>query len=159
VVAASNSQTKEVSVKTKLAIGFLLIWVAAIGVGPSPVLAGDMQALRGTWKGEIDTSGAHSGAFREGPQRVLIVQSVEQVEGNWVVKARFGVDEQKHGRVNVNVESTDPIKLRFETGAGNDVQLTVSEDMKAMKGLFFSRTGGGRGSQAQRIISLKKVEP
>jgi hypothetical protein len=108
---------------------------AAETTGPGPLPASSLRApaaelpplLVGRWEGEVELSV---------PSRVLVVESVAEREGKWVVDARYGISDHDLTPLPAALEiAGDRIHLRFVTELASRVSLTLHRD-RTLRGSF-----------------------
>ncbi len=136
--------------------GSVVLIVAAVaaiegvteGATPNPT------ALVGKWQGEISLQAdARSPQLRaDGQERTLVISSVKWVDESkrWDVVARYGIGTRLFP-VDVEVKVDEKARIQFVTGAGAQVQLTLSDDQN-LSGTFMPK-----GSQIY-FMRFKKVE-
>jgi hypothetical protein len=138
--------------RTATALGILLACLLMTCV--ASVTAADLQPLIGTWKGSIDISGARHDQFKEGPDRLLVIESVEQVDGKWVIKAQYGFDEKTLQKTDIKLDGSNPVKIRFDTESGNYIRLQLDDTLKTLSGNWSSR-----GNMAFKKVAFTKIVP
>ena len=106
---------------TTLAAAVVGVLLAISPVFPQADLA---KSLVGKWEGDIQLI-ASVGSSGD-PNRTLINESVDQKEGKWVARGRYGVTGKGLGKVDIEVdESSGRPSIRFVTGAGSTVRLSL----------------------------------
>jgi hypothetical protein len=94
----------------------------------------------------------------ENPKRILVVESVNQVDGRWVAKGRYGTPAGLI-RVKISVETGDKgVDLSWTGPSGNQFQLNLLRD-KHLVGkvtLTSEQSKSGTGSR-DRALKLEKV--
>jgi hypothetical protein len=108
-----------------------LAWLTAAA---APVAAQpDLPALLvGRWEGQI--TGISSGDL--GPNRALVIKSVEQKDGKWVAAANWGVPGKGMPSTEVSVQVIDgtPILDFMSGGVRGGAKVSLRLDGKILKG-------------------------
>jgi hypothetical protein len=83
------------------------------------------KLLVGKWEGDVQFQGS-AGSAQSNPSRTLIIESVDQKDGRWAAKGRYGMTGRGMARADIEVEEsgTRPA-VRFVTGAGSTVRLSL----------------------------------
>ncbi len=86
---------------------------------------GDLaKSLVGKWEGDIQLRASVGSA--DARNRTLNIESVDQKEGKWVARGRYGVTGKGLSKVNIEVdEGSGRPSIRFLTGAGSIVGLSL----------------------------------
>jgi hypothetical protein len=112
------------------------------------------KALVGRWEGEQE----YLLISAENPKRILVVESVNQVDGRWVANGRYGTPAGLI-RVKIAVETGDKgVDLSWTGPSGNQFQLNLLRD-KHLVGkvtLTSEQSKSGTGSR-DRALKLEKV--
>jgi hypothetical protein len=131
---------------------WLALLVAGLLTGPGLAAGQDLaKALVGTWEDEQEYLTDRS----EDPKRILVVESVSQVDGKLVASGRYGT-ARGLGRVNIEVDTggRHP-SLAWTTASGAQYQLHLMQE-KSLVGKVTLTVGQGKlGSVGSRDRGLK----
>ena len=112
------------------------------------------KALVGRWEGEQE----YLLISAENPKRILVIESVNQVDGKWVANGRYGTPAGL-ARVKIAVETGGKgVDLSWTGPTGNQFQLNLLRE-KHLVGkitLTTEQSKGGTGSR-DRALKLEKV--
>ena len=117
-----------------------------VAAGPAAAQPDLSALLVGRWEGQI--TGISSGDL--GPQRVLIIKSIEQKDGKWVRAANWGVPGKGTPSTEVNIRVIDgtPILDFMSGGVHGGAKVSLKLDGKMLKGT--SRfTGASRDGEVR----------
>ena len=132
-----------------LAVLMVLSWV-----GVSHAQVDLAKVLVGRWEGEQEYLLVHS----DNPKRVLVIESVSQVDGKWVANGRYGTPAGL-GRAKIAIETSGKnVGLSWTGPTGNQFQLNLLQD-KHLVGkvtLTMEQSKSGTGSR-DRTLKLEKV--
>ena len=132
-----------------LAVVMVLSWV-----GVSHAQVDLAKVLVGRWEGEQEYLLVHS----DNPKRILVIESVSQVDGKWVANGRYGTPAGLV-RVKIAVETGgEGVDLSWTGPTGNQFQLNLLRD-KHLVGkitLTTEQSKSGTGSR-DRTLKLEKV--
>lgn len=136
------------------AVLWLAVAMALSLVGVSHAQVDPAKALVGRWEGEQE----YLLISAENPKRILVIESVNQVDGKWVANGRYGTPAGL-GRVKIAVETGGKgVDLSWTGPAGNQFQLNLLRD-KHLVGkvtLTSEQSKSGTGSR-DRALKLEKV--
>lgn len=111
------------------------------------------KALVGRWEGEQE----YLLISAENPKRILVVESVNQVDGRWVANGRYGTPAGLV-RVKIAVETGGSVDLSWTGPTGNQFQLNLLRDRHLVGKITLtteqSKTGTG---SRDRTLKLEKV--
>jgi hypothetical protein len=136
----------------------VVLWPAVLMVlslvGASHAQVDLAKDLVGRWEGEQ----AYLLISAENPKRILVIESVSQVDGKWVANGRYGTPAGL-ARVKIAVETGGKgVDLSWTGPAGNQFQLNLLRD-KHLVGkvtLTTEQSKSGTGSR-DRTLKLEKV--
>jgi hypothetical protein len=132
--------------------GALLVMAALLAGAMAAVAQVDLPGeLVGRWEGEQEYLTDRS----EDPKRILVIESVSQVDGKWVATGRYGT-ARGLGRVNIEVDTggRHP-SLAWTTASGAQYQLHLMQE-KSLVGKVTLTVGQGKlGSAGSRDRGLK----
>ena len=113
----------------------------------------DPQAVLGAWHGTIDETEAPLRG-KDGPERALVVESLNQQDGQWVGVVRYGRTPEHATPIPVvRVGVAESVTLLFDTQAGSRIRLALAPDRKTLSGTFAAR------GDILRKITFIKAEP
>ena len=135
-----------------------VLWLAVLMVlslvGVSRAQVDPAKALVGRWEGEQE----YLLTTADNPKRILVIESVNQVDGTWVANGRYGTPAGL-ARVKIAVETGGQgVDLRWTGPTGNQFQLNLLRD-KHLVGkitLTTEQSKSGTGSR-DRALKLEKV--
>ena len=133
-------------------------WLAVVMVlsvvGVSRAQVDPAKVLVGTWEGEQE----YLVISADNPKRILVIESVNQVDGKWVANGRYGTPAGLV-RVKIAVETGGKgVDLSWTGPTGNQFQLNLLRD-KHLVGkvtLTSEQSKSGTGSR-DRALKLEKV--
>jgi hypothetical protein len=132
-----------------LAVLIVLSWV-----GVSHAQVDLAKVLVGRWEGEQEYLLVTS----DNPKRILVIESVNQVDGKWIANGRYGTPAGL-GRARIAIETGDKnVGLSWTGPNGNQFQLSLLQD-KHLVGkvtLTTEQSRSGTGSR-DRTLKLEKV--
>jgi hypothetical protein len=132
-----------------LAVLIVLSWV-----GVSHAQVDLAKVLVGRWEGEQEYLLISS----DNPKRILVIESVNQVDGKWIANGRYGTPAGL-GRARIAIETGDKnVGLSWTGPTGNQFQLSLLQD-KHLVGkvtLTTEQSKSGTGSR-DRTLKLEKV--
>jgi hypothetical protein len=124
-------------------------------VGVSRAQVDPAKALVGRWEGEQE----YLAISADNPKRILVIESVNQVDGKWVANGRYGTPAGLV-RVKIAVETGGKgVDLSWTGPTGNQFQLNLLRD-KHLVGkitLTTEQSKSGTGSR-DRTLKLEKVK-
>jgi hypothetical protein len=136
------------------AVLWLAVAMALSLVGVSHAQVDPAKALVGRWEGEQE----YLLISAENPKRILVIESVNQVDGKWVANGRYGTPAGLV-RVKIAVETSGKgVDLSWTGPTGNQFQLNLLRD-KHLVGkvtLTSEQSKSGTGSR-DRALKLEKV--
>ena len=112
------------------------------------------KALVGRWEGEQ----GYLVISAENPKRILVIESVNQVDGRWVANGRYGTPAGLV-RVKIAVETGGKgVDLSWTGPTGNQFQLNLlrGKHLVGKITLTTEQSKGGTGSR-DRTLKLEKV--
>lgn len=137
-----------------LAVLWLVVLMVLSLVGVSHAQVDLAKALVGRWEGEQ----GYLVISAENPKRILVIESVNQVDGRWVANGRYGTPAGLV-RVKIAVETGGTgVDLSWTGPTGNQFQLNLLRD-KHLVGkitLTTEQSKSGTGSR-DRTLKLEKV--
>ena len=132
----------------------LALAITAVLSGPPTAWAQSVAAkgLIGKWEGEVQWQGTKAGEAG----RTLVIDSVDEKDGKWIARGRYGVTGKGLGPVEIEVN--DPASrpwIQFTTGANSRVRLDLV-DPKNLTGTLTFAGASQRGND--RPIRLERKE-
>jgi hypothetical protein len=131
----------------RLAIALIVALLATAG---SEAQTDPSKVLIGQWQGEIRDP------FMKGnPNRILVVQSVNQSDGKWTAEGLYGIAKAS-GKVHIEVDMTGQWpSIRFVTGANSVVKLNLVDNRSLTGTITYS---GSSQYGGDRPMNLRKTD-
>ncbi len=104
------------------------VLVALALAAPTFAATPDPQILVGVWKGELDLSGLRDVHrwWPDGPERILIIDSVNKVDDGWAIAGRFGLNEKRNRPEDIKLAMGDnSLTITVAHKSGNVSRLTL----------------------------------
>jgi len=136
-------------------IGLFVVAGLMLGTGLAAAQVDFAKVLVGRWEGEQEYLLVHS----DDAKRILVIESVSQVDGKWVANGRYG-SPAGLVRVRIAIETSGKnVGLGWTGPTGNQFQLNLLQD-KHLVGkvtLTMEQAKAGTGSR-DRTLKLEKVK-
>lgn len=135
-----------------------VLWLAVVMVlslvGVSQAQIDLAKALVGRWEGEQE----YQLISADNPKRILVIESVSQVDGKWVANGRYGTPAGLV-RVKIGVETGgERVDLSWTGPTGNQFQLNLLRDKHLVGKITLTMEQGKSGTGSRdRTLKLEKV--
>lgn len=133
--------------------GVIILGLVISTTVPLPAQTEIAKILVGKWEGRALFP--HQKGHRPDPDRTLVVRSVREQEGRWIVEADYGITGKNLKPVDVSLKvSGQEAVLEFRGPADEEVKLTL-EKGEFLDGTVFQAKGKAKGLPAP--LRLKRV--